>query len=114
MEQLLHTAVDFLVGKFGDHHRENIKVFVAQLYSHLPAEDFSKLRIEEIGEGLTALFQLFVKRPKGQMNHNVYFWHPRNGAVAWFVANSGRADLYCNGYPSDSGGVLGVRAAKQP
>lgn len=77
MEQLLHSAVDFLVEKFGDHHRENIKVFVTQLYAHLPMEDFSKLRMDEIGEGLTLLFQLFVRRPKGQMNHNVYFWHPK-------------------------------------
>lgn len=30
------------------------------------------------------------------------------GFVAWFYAYSGRADLYCNGYPTDSYSSLGV------
>jgi len=42
----------------------------------------------------------------------LYYWHPRNGTVAGFVADSGGAGLYCSEGPSVRDGVLGVRAAK--
>lgn len=77
MEQLLQKAVDLLASQYGEHQRENSRVFVTQLYRHLPAEDFSKLKVEEIEEGLIALFGLFVKRSKDQSVHNVYYWHPK-------------------------------------
>ena len=76
IEQLLQKAIDLLAKEFGEHHRGNIEVFVKKLYSHLPTEDFSKLKIDEVGEGLIALFGLFLNRPKGQMRQNIYFWHP--------------------------------------
>ena len=43
---------------------------------------------------------------------SLMYWHPREGRVAWFHADAGRADLYCDGGPrySDSGG--GVAVAK--
>lgn len=77
IEQLLQKAIDLLAKEFGEHHRNNVDVFVKNLYSHLPPEDFSKLKIEEIGEGLVALFGLFLNRPKGEMKQNIYFWHPK-------------------------------------
>src|SRR3989344_6260812 len=43
---------------------------------------------------------------------SLYFWHPREGRVARFVADADGADLYCLGYPDGSDGVLGVRVAK--
>ena len=44
---------------------------------------------------------------------DLYFWHPRNGAVARFYANVGRVDFSCyNGDPSDGDSDLGVRAVK--
>lgn len=43
---------------------------------------------------------------------NLYYWYPRDGAVARFYAVSGRADLYCSWVPSYSDASLGVRAAR--
>ena len=40
---------------------------------------------------------------------NIYFCHPRNGAVARFVADSDRAYLYCSRDPTYSSASLGVR-----
>ena len=48
--------------------------------------------------------------PKG----NLYYYYPRNGTVARFSADSGRANLDCNRNPDDSDSDLGVRAAKIP
>lgn len=41
---------------------------------------------------------------------NIYLWFPRNGAVASFFADSGRADLFCDRYPSYTDSSLGVFA----
>jgi len=40
-------------------------------------------------------------------------WYPVDGRVAWFDAYAGRAGLYCDGYPDDSNGGLGVRVARE-
>ena len=39
---------------------------------------------------------------------NIHFWHPRENSVAWFRADSFRADLSCYGDPLDSDSALGV------
>ena len=39
----------------------------------------------------------------------LYYWASVDGAVAWFVANSGRADLDCDRDPTDVSSSLGVR-----
>ena len=44
---------------------------------------------------------------------DLYYWHPRNGSVARFYADSNGAGLYCDGDPSDSDSALGVRAARE-
>ena len=46
---------------------------------------------------------------KGQL----YYWHPRDGRVAWFYANSGRAYLICDWDPDGRGASLGVRAVRR-
>ena len=38
-----------------------------------------------------------------------YYWHPRNGRVAWLDAGSDRASLGCDGDPSSSYEGLGAR-----
>ena len=43
---------------------------------------------------------------------DLYYWSPRDNAVARFYANSNWAVLSCNGYPDSSNRVLGVRRAK--
>ncbi len=43
---------------------------------------------------------------------DLYYWRPREGRVAGFDANAGRADLDCVGDPDNSGGDLGVREVK--
>ena len=43
----------------------------------------------------------------------LYFWFPRDGAVAWFVAYSGRAVLYCSRDPSCTYPSLGVFACAE-
>lgn len=42
----------------------------------------------------------------------LYFWHPRDGRVAMFFADSGGAFLDCVSVPAVSSGRLGVRVAK--
>ena len=42
---------------------------------------------------------------------NLFYWHPRDGMVAWFLAVSVRAYLDCYGGPASSDPVLGVREA---
>jgi hypothetical protein len=46
---------------------------------------------------------------------DLYYWRPRsdNNSVAGFVANSGRAGLYCYWYPPFVASALGVRAVRQ-
>ena len=44
---------------------------------------------------------------------NVYFWYPRENAVARFGADSGRANLSCSRNPSDGGSHLGVFACAE-
>ena len=51
--------------------------------------------------------------PKNNDNGSLYYWHPRNGKVAWFYAFSDRADLGCYWDPSDSVAGLGVRFARE-
>jgi len=41
---------------------------------------------------------------------NLYYFHPQDRSVAWFVAYSGRVVLYCNRDPQVSYSGLGVRA----
>ena len=44
---------------------------------------------------------------------DLFYWHPRNQSVAWFYANSDRANLDCDDrYPSGRNSFLGVRAVK--
>ena len=43
-----------------------------------------------------------------KQGENIRFWYPREGAVAGFIASSGRAGLSCVRYPSNSGHALGV------
>ncbi|MEK6830196.1 MAG: hypothetical protein AABY15_08835, partial [Nanoarchaeota archaeon] len=38
----------------------------------------------------------------------LYYWHPKDGRVARFYADSVRAYLYCNWSPSDRYSDLGV------
>ena len=44
---------------------------------------------------------------------SLYYWHPRGSGVARFGADSSRADLGFDGYPSGRGSDLGVRATKE-
>ncbi len=44
---------------------------------------------------------------------NVFFYYPRDGAVARFEANSDRADLDCVRYPTNSNPALGVFACAE-
>ena len=56
---------------------------------------------------------LAISKSKSQsysQSNNIYFWHPRNNAVARFNADSGRAYLYCYGGPDDRDDSLGVFA----
>ena len=46
---------------------------------------------------------------KGQL----YYWFPRNNAVARFYADSGRANLSCYRDPTNSDAALGVRVARK-
>jgi len=46
--------------------------------------------------------------PKGKL----YYWHSRDGKVAWLDASSDWAGLNCGESPGISGSSLGVRAAK--
>ena len=50
---------------------------------------------------------------KYEPGKTAYFWYPRNGAVAWFNANSGRAFLDCFRNPSVSYVGLGVFASAE-
>jgi len=43
---------------------------------------------------------------------DLYFWAPRNGTVARFLASGDRAGLNCGGYPSGGDSNLGVRTVK--
>ncbi len=43
-----------------------------------------------------------------KVNQNIYFFHPRKDAIAWFVTGSVWAWLYCDGDPSGSVAWLGV------
>jgi hypothetical protein len=49
---------------------------------------------------------------KYKQGDNIYFWHPRDNAVAGFVASSDGAGLNCNGVPSSRWPSLGVRQAR--
>jgi hypothetical protein len=44
---------------------------------------------------------------------NLWYWHPRNGAVARFYANSGWTLLNCGGDPAGRDASLGVRAVRR-
>jgi hypothetical protein len=44
---------------------------------------------------------------------NIYFWYPRNGAVAGFLAGSDGVVLSCGRYPSSRSASLGVRACAE-
>ena len=50
--------------------------------------------------------------PSDNSDGNLYYWHPRNNAVARFGAGSVWAVLGCDWYPVNSDASLGVRAAK--
>jgi len=43
---------------------------------------------------------------------NLYYWNPREGAVAGFWADSGWVGLGCGWYPTDSNASLGSRPVK--
>lgn len=44
---------------------------------------------------------------------DLYYWSPRNGSIARFFADAGRAHLDCNGYPYYTNPSLGVRVARK-
>ena len=44
-----------------------------------------------------------------EQGKNVYFWYPRENAVARFIADSGRAGFYCYRNPTGTNASLGVR-----
>ena len=48
-----------------------------------------------------------------QQNQNIYYWHPREGRVAGFYADSGRASLICDDGAEYSGASLGVRPSRK-
>ena len=48
-----------------------------------------------------------------QQNQNIYYWHPRNGTVAGFGADSGRASLSCYVGAEGSDASLGVRPSRK-
>ncbi len=48
-----------------------------------------------------------------QQGKNIYFYHPKENAVAWFRADAGRADLNCDGDPRFSIAGLGVFACAE-
>ena len=53
------------------------------------------------------------KKQKYLQGDNIYFWYPKNGAVAWFSAASDWALLVCNGDPGYSSSSLGVFACAE-
>ena len=69
---------------------------------------FTKLN----GQGFPNISSKYSKQDY-QKGKNIYFYFPRDGAVAGFGAYSGGADLDCSGYPSSSYGSLGVRAVRR-
>ena len=48
-----------------------------------------------------------------EQGKNAYFWYPRENRVARFAANSDRANLYCDGIPTDAISSLGVFACAE-
>ena len=50
--------------------------------------------------------------PKNQTDGTLYFWQPKDTAVAWFGADSDGVYLSCDWYPQFTNAGLGVRAAK--
>ena len=50
--------------------------------------------------------------PKNISDGSIYYWYPRDKAVARFGANSGGVDLIAFRDPAYSDSSLGVRAAK--
>jgi len=50
--------------------------------------------------------------PSDVKSGSLYYWHPKNGRVARFRADSGRAFLSCLGVPSYSDSSLGVRVVR--
>ncbi|MDP4012580.1 MAG: hypothetical protein Q8R00_03165 [Candidatus Nanoarchaeia archaeon] len=50
--------------------------------------------------------------PRDIKQGDLYYWYPRDGSVAGFVAGSGRAFLDCYWDPRSSGPELGVRQAR--
>lgn len=54
-----------------------------------------------------------LKTQTYQQGENIYFFHPRNKAVARFVADSCWAVLDCNWGPTYSNSSLGVRAVRE-
>mgnify|MGYP001589156812 CR=1 FL=1 len=43
-----------------------------------------------------------------ELGKNIYYWHPRDGSVTRFYANSGKAGVGCGRYPEVSDSALGV------
>ena len=57
-----------------------------------------------------------IKKSSNQnyvQGENIYHYCLRAGSVAWFYADSGGADLYCGGIPTNSDSSLGVRPVSQ-
>jgi hypothetical protein len=60
------------------------------------------------------LCKIASSKDKYSQGENIYFYHPRNGNVARFVANSVRAYLGCHWDPTYSNASLGVRLVIRP
>lgn len=80
---LLEKAVSVLVAEFGKDHKQNITHFIENLFEHSPPTEWSKLKVEEVVEGLSRLWKLIAVRPKSKEKFEVYHWKPKGkSAVA--------------------------------
>jgi hypothetical protein len=82
------------------------------------AEKLQPCLMEDKTPGINLEYWLKNATPQGFPPKNIpdgklYFWHPREDAVAGFSAGSGRSYLDCGYGPQYSDSALGVRRAKK-
>lgn len=78
------------------------------LSPYLPSDGLAELSFNK--EGLAEKVSLKSEYSQGE---NIYFYYPRENSVAWFGADSDRADLGCNGNPAVANSALGVFACAE-